>query len=404
MTYTGMFLSLLILAYNGFRGINRYLSAFLFLSSFYIYLQLIIAYSTNEWLLAILGIGFSSVYYLIGPLGYFYMRAMLRDDSALSKKDYVHFLVFVVVVLGAMPFIVFTSMEEKREVARILISDNWIDLARFRPNKLLSTRGNEILKAVQGTCYVILLWALLYRNRHKLVRKKQAGGHQRLLRNWLYLFAGLYMLMVFMRIVYSWMLTQSPSKSDFLALTRHFHFIGAVGFFGMNIGLIIFPSILYGLPIGPRWMGRRVGPMDAAELEEKEIQEEDILEEDEYSQFFSREYITEIEERLHQWVLEEKYLEPDITLARLAFSMHIPQHHLSYYFNFVSEKKFTDWRNYQRIDYACRLMREGKSKTLTIEAIAHTCGFRSKATFYRLFKQTLQQTPSEYLESLETDS
>ena len=45
-------------------------------------------------------------------------------------------------------------------------------------------------------------------------------------------------------------------------------------------------------------------------------------------------------------------------------------------------------------------MQEGKYKTLNMEAISTACGFSSKATFYRLFKQRMGQTPSEYLEEL----
>lgn len=399
MTYTGMFLSLLILAYNGYRGINRYLSGFLFLSSFYICLQLLVAYSKNETLVAILGIGFPTLYYLAVPLAFFYVRGMLLDSGELEKKDYLHLLLFAVVLAGVLPYMLFTSLEEKREVARIIISDNWTELAQFRPNKFLGTRTNEVLKAVQGAVYTFFLWGLLYRHRHKLSGKQGKGEHRKLIRNWLLLFCSLFSLLTLTRVVYSWALTHSSGKSEFLAMTQHLHIIGAVGFFGLNIALIAFPNILYGLPVTPVFF-RKQQPIPREEPTPEILHATATPPADRYAQYFSPDYLGEIEKSLAQWVSEKKYLETDVTMGRLALTVGIPYHHLSYYFNYVSGEKFIDWRNRLKIDYACQLMREGQVKSLTIEAIANSCGFSSKATFYRLFKQIHGQTPSEYLEAL----
>jgi AraC-like DNA-binding protein len=399
MTYTGMFLSLLILAYNGYRGINRYLSGFLFLSSFYICLQLLVAYSKNETLVAILGIGFPTLYYLAVPLAFFYVRGMLLDSGELEKKDYLHLLLFAVVLAGVLPYMLFTSLEEKREVARIIISDNWTALAQFRPNKFLGTRTNEVLKAVQGAVYIFFLWGLLYRHRHKLSGKQGKGEHRKLIRNWLLLFCSLFSLLTLTRVVYSWALTHSSGKSEFLAMTQDLHIIGAVGFFGLNIALIAFPNILYGLPVTPVFF-RKQQPIPREEPTPAILHATATPPADRYAQYFSPDYLGEIEKSLAQWVSEKKYLETDVTMGRLALAVGIPYHHLSYYFNYVSGEKFIDWRNRLKIDYACQLMREGQVKSLTIEAIANSCGFSSKATFYRLFKQIHGQTPSEYLEAL----
>lgn len=403
MTYTGMTLSLFILIYDGYKGINRYLSGFLFLSSFYIFLQLIIAYSKNETLLAIFGVGFPTLYYLIGPLGFFYVRGMLLDKHQFSRVDLLHFVPFAFILSGLLPFILFTGMEEKREVARVIISDNWTELAKFRPNKIISTITNEILKAIQGAVYVFMLWGLLFRNRHKLFINYGEGEHRRLIRNWLVIFCTMFSLMALMRIVYSWILFQAPSKSDFLAMTYPFHFIGAIGFFGMNIALIAFPGILYGLPVTPP-LFRKNRSKSSVQVQEENKEQEAIESEktnDRFAQYFSPEYLLEIETTIGQWIVQERYLESNMTLSRFAFEIAIPYHHLSYYFNYVSQEKFIEWRNRLKIEHACKLMDEGKSKALTIEAIAHVCGFSSKATFNRLFKQILGRTPSEYLEGME---
>ncbi len=407
MTYTGMFLSLLILIYDGYRGINRYLAGFLFISSFYIYLQLIIAYSKDEALLSVFGIGFPTLYYLAGPLAYLYVRGMLMDKNQFDWKDTLHFLPLILVMAGILPFILSAGTEERREVARMIMSDHWTGVAGIRQNKFLSTVQNELLKAVQGAIYAVLLWRLLYQNRDKLFSRRQGGEHRSLIRKWLLIFCSMFSLLAMMRVVYSWILLHAPAKSAFLAMTSPFHVIGAIGFFGLNVALIAFPGILYGLPVMPALFRKKrpVAPMAEAEaISESEAAESEAAESEatgaRYAQYFSADYLREIEAAIEACVLQEQYLEENWTLARLAFQVNIPYHHLSYYFNCVKQDKFIEWRNRLKVEFACRLLREGKSQDQTLEAIAAACGFGSKATFNRSFRQILGMTPSEYLENV----
>lgn len=396
-----MFLSLMILIYNGYRGLNRYLSGFLFFASFYIYTQLILAYSQDVTQVAILGIGFPTTYYLIGPLGYLYLRGILRDSKEFSKWDWLHFLPFGLVLLGAMPYIFFTPFEEKQAVARILISNNWTELSTFRPNKILNTQTNETIKAIQGILYSFLLWRQVYQHRLKLFGIPSKEQHRNLIRNWVLIFCLAYTMLVLMRIVYSTILLLTPSKSDFLLNAQNFHFIGALGFFGLNIALIAFPSILYGLPVVPDFIKKRESAVTGTQdnTENKAMFEEQSLSQRKYQKYFTPAYLEEIERALQHWISNEKYLDSDDSLAALAISVELPYHHLSYYFNYISEKKFIEWRNALKIAHACQLLKGGTAQTLTIEAIALASGFSSRVTFYRAFKQETGMTPSEYMDN-----
>ena len=141
-----------------------------------------------------------------------------------------------------------------------------------------------------------------------------------------------------MRVVYSWILIHAPAKSDFLVMTYPFHFIGAIGFFGMNIALIAFPGILYGLPVAPAFFRKKSSDTpDLADAENKEGQErvEPEKKGDLYTQYFSAEYLLELEIAIGQWVSEQCYLEADCTLIQLSVRIEVPYHHLSYYFNYV---------------------------------------------------------------------
>ena len=57
---------------------------------------------------------------------------------------------------------------------------------------------------------------------------------------------------------------------------------------------------------------------------------------------------------------------------------------------------FSDYVNYMRLSHTCRLLLSPATEQLTIEAIAQNAGFKSRATFYRLFRERYGLTPVEF--------
>lgn len=396
MTYTGMFLSLLVLLYDGFRGVNRYLSGFLFFSSFYLFTQLIITYSKNVGLLGVFGFGLPNLYYLIGPFGYFYVRGMLLDRASLKNGDWLHFLPALLIISGSFPFLFGTSWELKKEVARIVISDKWTELAAYRTNRILPILVNEVFKGIHGFFYVILIWRTLLGHVRRLKKNPDTTPQWPLIRNWLFIFSAVYSLLVFMRLLYSVILTRTPFKQEFLLHIKDYLLLGAMGYILLNIALITYPGILYGLFIPfplrrPRSaLPTHPAPGDTALLDDPKKASPS------YNQNFSETYLLEIQAALQEWVSEDKYLEPDCTMRSLAEELQIPIHHLVYYFKYVCQDKFIEWRNKLRIQYAKQLIEKGQAQSVTLEAIGFASGFATRATFYRVFKQECGQTPAEY--------
>jgi AraC-like DNA-binding protein len=198
-------------------------------------------------------------------------------------------------------------------------------------------------------------------------------------------------------------------KATFLYQTYHILVTIGVVYIALNVSLLLFPHILYGLPVEvfiPSVFGRKENSIaietssfsDSTKTEESEIANELKLK---FTQLFSPEYLLNMKELLEQWELEEKYINPDFNLNSLSVEAKIPLHHLSYYFNSFINVKFTDWRNKLRINYACKEMETGKSNDITIEALAANCGFSSQSTFIRSFKTYTELTPSEYIKQLE---
>jgi AraC-like DNA-binding protein len=199
-------------------------------------------------------------------------------------------------------------------------------------------------------------------------------------------------------------------KATFLSQTYLILVTIGIVYIALNVSLLLFPHILYGLPIEvfkPSVLGideKSISNETSSFPENTKTKEVEIVNEVKlkFTQLFSPEYLSNINELLEQWELEEKYISPEYNLNSLSVEAKIPLHHLSYYFNSFINVKFTDWRNKLRIKYACKEIQSGKSDRLTIEALAFHCGFSAQFTFIRAFKSNTGLTPSEYINQLKS--
>ncbi|MEN6311853.1 MAG: helix-turn-helix domain-containing protein, partial [Acidobacteriota bacterium] len=93
---------------------------------------------------------------------------------------------------------------------------------------------------------------------------------------------------------------------------------------------------------------------------------------------------------------EKPFLDPEITLPKLARSLDIPVAHLSQVLNDLLGRNFYEFINRYRVEDAKRRVvgpEAGRDKLITV---ALECGFNSVATFNRVFKEMTGRTPSDY--------
>jgi AraC-like DNA-binding protein len=89
------------------------------------------------------------------------------------------------------------------------------------------------------------------------------------------------------------------------------------------------------------------------------------------------------------------YLDPEITLPKLASALEIPVAHLSRVINEHLGRNFFEFINHYRVEEAKRRM-TGPGAGDKLITVALDCGFNSLATFNRVFKELAGRTPSEY--------
>lgn len=106
------------------------------------------------------------------------------------------------------------------------------------------------------------------------------------------------------------------------------------------------------------------------------------------------------EKLLDNYVFENKpWLDSNISLQTLASALKIPPHHLTQLLNVRKGVSFNQYINKRRIDYACELLKKRRGDEVNFEELAYECGFNSKATFYRWFKNIKFMPPSKFLDS-----
>lgn len=101
---------------------------------------------------------------------------------------------------------------------------------------------------------------------------------------------------------------------------------------------------------------------------------------------------------------DQHYLDPDLSLIRLAEIMKIPPGKLSYAINSCLGKNFYDFVNEYRVKEFLKRLSEKQYAHLSLLGLAFECGFRSKSTFNAFFKKQTGQTPSAYKKNLEKKS
>ncbi len=105
-------------------------------------------------------------------------------------------------------------------------------------------------------------------------------------------------------------------------------------------------------------------------------------------------------DRLLQYMKEEKpYLNGKLSLNEVASHLDISINHLSQVVNGHLGISFFNFVNKYRIDEMKSKLSNPENKQFTLMAIACDCGFNSKSSFNKIFKNTTGCTPSEYIKT-----
>ena len=93
---------------------------------------------------------------------------------------------------------------------------------------------------------------------------------------------------------------------------------------------------------------------------------------------------------------QRPYLEPTITVERLAQRLQVSPKLLSSTINTQLHKNFFEMIGSYRLDEAKKQLADPQYRDLSISEIMKNCGFNSKSVFNQAFKKNVGVTPSHY--------
>lgn len=379
ISFLGILLSLvLVFSLKHTSKNNIYLAAFFFIHSLYALSAYILHFAGSVKLLAI-GYGtVSPLFFLMGPLSFLYVKGILKDDARLTKWDYLHFVPFVIQLINSLPYI-FTSFDYKMQKAAILINDIRM-LPQVSTGWFFTPTVNYMFRPTHIFLYTVLQFVLLVKwNRKELVPAKQRG----MVYQWLYLFCS--MCLILFGCFFAITLWAYSGNNAQLALSqsRSLILITIVPFLMLNVIILFFPQLLYGLPRMNK-KAKTGRPGDTAKTASVADHSLEV-----------------VHSQIESYLLTNKpYLQKDFSLTAMAADTQLPVHHLSYYFNCYLKEKFSDWRNRNRIVYAVNLIRTEQDDELSLSSIASASGFSSTASFITAFKQEMGVSPDQYAPKL----
>ncbi|ALO15669.1 DNA-binding transcriptional regulator MelR [Salinivirga cyanobacteriivorans] len=94
--------------------------------------------------------------------------------------------------------------------------------------------------------------------------------------------------------------------------------------------------------------------------------------------------------------IEKPYLKPDLTLKELSHQLNVSPDYFSGILNRNLHMRFFDFVNQFRVEAFKDACQDKAKQNFSIIAIAYDCGFNSKATFNRVFKNMTGYTPGAY--------
>ncbi len=320
---------------------------------------------------------------------FFYVKTSISDQTELNKWDWLHFIPALLCFIATLPFTTLPFKEKMETAHRIvnITNDYRVQFYVIDFEFILISRSLHVI------FYSLLSFIYFKCITHETFKlNKVLPSNHKVLNRWFFILCFIQIVIAsntlgnMLVVVYGHNFSLFGLSGDKIFSDEHFFGLNGIGFFAQNFFLFLFPKILYGnVSYSP------------------EVEKEGIIEEIKSNlpkKIKLSVQIDDFENILNTYLNEHPFVKKEFNLSQMSFDLKIPERLLSTYFNKELEITFSEWRKNLRIDHVCKLLEEGESKNLTIEAISANAGFASRSKFIDAFKERKGVTPSVFIKSL----
>lgn len=301
------------------------------------------------------------VTYLIWPLSYFHVCALIYNKKSFKTSDLVHLLPFIVFTISYLPFYIMPLPDKIKYVQLVLLNFN----LTFTDNiGVIPEYINSIGRIMHPLFYIALQWIAIksiYGKKLKIVNNK----------------------------LYTWVFNLTLMQTCFsIGLTSIFmlSFLFPVSFkyqifqYLPTVFTIIF---FFSISIYLIWNQEILLKLKYFSFEDKLISK--------IKNVTINSLTSIVQEKLY-------FTNQNLSILNLSKLLEINQNDLSKIIN-NSYTNYNAWLNEVRVKYSIDLIKEGFLKKYSVEALAEKSGFKSKNTFYRSFKRYTNTTPINFEKS-----
>jgi AraC-like DNA-binding protein len=301
--------------------------------------------------------------FLIGPLVFFYVRALMENRNGLARRDLWHFVCSLICVLYLTPFY-FQSSEYKL---------NYL-LAAYRSYPT-AWHVRTILLMAQALAYLIIIIVTIptLRARKKDVRAADIDSSDLF---WARAWVGIFTVI--------WLAGVVRYAFDYSVQTN----LIVPLFFSVFIYVAVYQRLRR-----PELASKMEGAAEPVVNAPADMTAIKKYEKSTLTKERADRYVRRLVETMEK---EKLYLDNELTLQKLAQQLSIHPHHLSQIINERLNQNFFDFINSYRVEEAKKRLIDPSEKHFSIIAIAVEVGFNSKSAFNSVFKKYVNMTPSEW--------
>jgi len=295
-----------------------------------------------------------------GPFLYFYTAFLTNQHASLKKHWFWH---FIPIVMGYALLIPFIILPHAGKVAVFQNCGAGFELQSSIINTLIN---------LSGIFYFLVSLFLL--RKHVRFIQNRFSDIEKINLNWLrYLIYGIGLIWIAVLF-----------RNDIIIYSLVSLFIIFLGYFGIKqVGIFTQNTSRYSFEEGSAEINTIKNDAKSNEKPKTNIHKPIYL---------------EIQQNLSVLMEKEKaFLNPELTISELANQLNTHPNTLSQIINSLESKTFYDFINDKRIEEFKRIVILSENQKFTMLTIAYDCGFNSKTAFYRNFKNSTGQSPTEYL-------
>jgi len=305
------------------------------------------------------------------PLLYLYVRTSINENPRFRRKDLLHFIVPLILLLES---IIVPGMYEIEEGIY------------HAPKINVATIIYNGISLVYISAYIVVIFRKIRLHQEELPNLFSFTS-SRITFNWIKI--------VILLFVFNWVIT-GLSLAINVSIENQLIDPGLIFF--INLALFSFAISYFGF-FQPSIFSASKGSELIQEARQKPNIDQNKTKYKKSS--LTEERATEYLERITALLVSEQlYLQPDLTIQEISEKLEVPKHYLTESLNTYMGKNFYTLINEYRIKEFKALASDEKHNHLTLLALAYDSGFNSKSAFNLVFKKQTGETPSQFLRTL----